>query len=575
MGMYHEKIGYFRDGLGDVLAFGGSANETYNGLLANFESIDVYPSWTEPERAARIVDSFDRLWSDETKRLKVVSFPDVARDLLSKYLVEYGDEPLTSLPDRAALPVASTAGKPGGQLTRPRDFTLRPYQEDAIKAWLSQHGRGILKMATGTGKTKTALTAASHLARVEAGRDKPLVIVVVAPYQHLVDQWAVDVAVFGVAPILVYESSAKWVPLVESALNAAKLGRLGTVVLIATNVSFASDKLQAMLARVQSPLLLIGDEVHNLGAAGLRSKLPPTATYRLGLSATPERWFDESGTNALLDYFGPIAFEMDLERAIELRALCSYEYFPRLIELDDDEMAIYVALSAKIAALMATDETSVEDPDSPLGALLRQRAGVLGHASGKLPALEADLGQHRKDWYQLVYCAEGYKRDEDGAVVDDVSQLRQVTNLIGTDLGLSCHAYVADTPRRTRLALMRRFETGEDLRFLVAMRCLDEGVDIPDARVGYLLASSSNPRQFIQRRGRLLRPAPGKDHAVIYDYLAVPQSGALGGANFELERRLLTREMTRASEFGRLSRNYEDSLRALRPLKERYGLMDL
>jgi superfamily II DNA or RNA helicase len=146
-------------------------------------------------------------------------------------------------------------------------------------------------------------------------------------------------------------------------------------------------------------------------------------------------------------------------------------------------------------------------------------------------------------------------------------------NLVGNQLHLSAHSYVSETPRPERKVLLRRFGAGDDLRALVAMRCLDEGVDIPDARTGYLLASSSNPRQFIQRRGRLLRLAPGKDRAVILDYLAVPPAGT--SINFNVERALLVRELERANEFGKLSENYETTLQVLRPLKERYQLMDM
>jgi superfamily II DNA or RNA helicase len=145
--------------------------------------------------------------------------------------------------------------------------------------------------------------------------------------------------------------------------------------------------------------------------------------------------------------------------------------------------------------------------------------------------------------------------------------------LVGNELHLSGHTYVSETPRGERKVLLRRFGSGDDLRTLIAMRCLDEGVDIPDARVGYVLASSSNPRQFIQRRGRLLRRAPGKDRAEILDYLAVPPAGT--PINFTIERGLLIRELERANEFGKLSDNYETTLQVLRPLKERYQLMDM
>ena len=254
-------------------------------------------------------------------------------------------------------------------------------------------------------------------------------------------------------------------------------------------------------------------------------------------------------------------------------ALTRYLYRPRLVELNDAETNLYVDLTAQIATRIASgEELGKADPNSPLGFLLRQRAGILGHAEGKLAALRDDLSTRANSWFQLVYCAEGRRPTEAGEPPGP-NQLNEVMNLVGNQLHLAAHPYVSETPRKERKLLMRRFGTGDDLRVLVAMRCLDEGVDIPDARTGYLLASSSNPRQFIQRRGRLLRRAEGKDVAEIFDYLAVPPSGT--PINFTVERALLTRELQRANEFGKLSENYETTLEVLRPLKERYQLMDM
>ena len=189
-----------------------------------------------------------------------------------------------------------------------------------------------------------------------------------------------------------------------------------------------------------------------------------------------------------------------------------------------------------------------------------------------MAALEADLKEHRDSWFQLVYCAEGRRPRPFGEVPGE-RQLSEVMQMIGNGLLLSVHDYIGETLRPKRKELLKRFSSGDDLRILAAMKCLDEGVDIPDARIGYLLASSSNPRQFIQRRGRLLRRAEGKTHAVIFDYLAVPPADA--PINFDVERALLIREFQRANEFGKLSENYEETLQVLRPLKERYQLMDL
>ncbi|WP_300578819.1 DEAD/DEAH box helicase family protein [uncultured Nocardioides sp.] len=573
VGIYHEKIGIFRDDLGDLVGFTGSSNETYGGLMANFESVEVYRGWVAGDgtRALRLESDFQALWSNQTPHLTVERFPDVARERLIKL---GGERPSRPLPGRddALTPPPLTVSEPR-RLSLPNWLSVRDYQKDAVTSWLANQGRGILKMATGTGKTKTAMIAATQLGNVLQQREQPLVVLILAPLQHLVDQWISEVEDFGVRPVAVYESSQKWLPVVEEQLAEARMGQRPIVAMVATNASFAGEKFQSVLSRITQPLLVIADEAHNLGSAAYRSCLPPNATYRLALSATPERWFDDEGTDALIDYFGRVVFELGLADAIKMGALTRYLYRPRLVELNDAETNLYVDLTAQIATRIASgEELGKADPNSPLGFLLRQRAGILGHAEGKLAALRDDLSTRANSWFQLVYCAEGRRPTEAGEPPGP-NQLNEVMNLVGNQLHLAAHPYVSETPRKERKLLMRRFGTGDDLRVLVAMRCLDEGVDIPDARTGYLLASSSNPRQFIQRRGRLLRRAEGKDVAEIFDYLAVPPSGT--PINFTVERALLTRELQRANEFGKLSENYETTLEVLRPLKERYQLMDM
>jgi superfamily II DNA or RNA helicase len=572
IGIYHEKIGVFRDEAGDLVAFTGSANETLGGLLANFESVEVYAGWRPGDgaRALRIEEDFEDLWNNRTPNLQVEPFPTVARERLVEIARRSPDNEVPGH-DNALEPTVEVDDRPA-RLAIPNDITVRGYQREAVEAWLAQRGRGILKMATGTGKTKTAMFAACQLAKTLTSREQPLVLLIVAPLQHLVDQWIDEVESFGVRPAAVYESSRRWIPVVEDQLAQARLGQRPVVAMVATNKSFAGERFQAMLSRINQPLLVIADEAHNLGSSAYRSSLPRNATYRLALSATPERWFDDEGTDALLDYFGPVAFELDLGRAIEMGALCRYRYLPRLVELTDVESQRYVDLTAQIARRLARGESLDDDAASPIGHLLRRRAAVLGHAAGKLAQLRRDLLERRDAWYQLIYCAEGSQPVEDGEP-GGPTQVSRVMDMVGNDLQLAAHAYVAGTARADRRVLLRRFGAGDDLRVLAAIRCLDEGVDIPDARVGYLLASSSNPRQFIQRRGRILRRAPGKEMAEIIDYIAVPRDGT--PLNFDVERSLLSRELERTNEFGKLAQNYEATLALLRPLKEKYHLMHL
>ncbi|MDT0270876.1 helicase-related protein [Streptomyces sp. DSM 44915] len=296
----------------------------------------------------------------------------------------------------------------------------------------------------------------------------------------------------------------------------------------------------------------------------------------MGLSATPERWFDDDGTAALREYFGDIVFEMGIGDAIKAGALCRYRYTPVLVELDDEEAELYAEVTVKIAKALSAHQFSDDaDEDSPLGRLLRKRANILGHARAKLPALRGEIAKRHNDWFQLLYCAEGRHPLADGVhgKLDEPTQLDQTLRMVGHELRMPAAKYISDTLREQRRAILRRFSAGNDLQVLLSMRCLDEGVDVPAARTAYLLASSSNPRQFIQRRGRVLRRAPGKDVADIVDFIVVPPDG-IEALHRESERRMVARELSRVTEFARLADNEAATLDTLRPLRQRYGLMD-
>ncbi|MFF3623943.1 DEAD/DEAH box helicase family protein [Streptomyces sp. NPDC002467] len=575
IGIYHEKIGIFRDDQ-DLVAFKGSANETMPGLVGNFESIEVFRTWEPGDRirAVRISQDFDDLWDDRTPLLRVLDFTAAAHTVIQR-CTPASAHATTQLPPLDGALITLPRPETAGRLTIPGELAVRDYQKQAVERWFATGGRGILRMATGTGKTLTALSAAAQLTRVLQKRDQSLLTVVIAPYQHLVDQWCQDVAWFGVQPIRAYESTSSWFGKASSLLDALALGSAPGGVLVTTNATFAAGPMQSILARHRGRLLVIADECHNLGAKRLREKLPTSAAYRLGLSATPERWFDDQGTEALTDYFGGVVFEMGIGDAIRAGALCRYTYTPVLVELDDEEAYLYAEVTEKIAKIIAAEGLSHDtDDDSPLGQLLRRRSNILGHARAKLPALRREITERRNDWYQLLYCAEGrHPLSYDGGDPHEPTQLQQALAMVGAELRMPAAPYTAETKRPERRHLLRQFATGTQLQVLLSMKCLDEGVDVPAARTAYLLASSSNPRQFIQRRGRVLRKAPGKDRADIVDFIVVPPSDA-SDLQRETERRMVARELARVTEFARLADNEARTLDLLRPLRLRYGLMD-
>ncbi|MFE9938936.1 DNA phosphorothioation system restriction enzyme [Streptomyces hirsutus] len=576
VGMYHEKIGVFRDNR-DLVAFKGSANETLSGLVGNFESIEVFRSWDERdrERALRISRDFDDLWEDNTPLLRVMPFTEAA-----KKIIERSSQAMTDLEEKPSIPqggapITITTEDRAGMLTIPAQLQVRDYQKQAVANWFAEQGRGILRMATGTGKTLTALSAAAQVTKVLHKAGEPLLTIVIAPYQHLVDQWSKDVEWFGVHPLRAYESTVAWFPYASQLLDALALKTARGGVIITTNKTFGDAAFQSILGRYRGRLLLIADEAHNLGTRHIRLKLPESAEFRLGLSATPERWFDDEGTAALTDYFGHVVFELGIGDAIKAGALCRYTYTPVVVELDAEETDLYMEITEKIGRILAVQQFS-EQPDekSPLGHLLRKRANLLGHARAKLPALQREIEKRGEDWYQLLYCAEGqHPLSYEGGAPQEPSQIDQVLDLVGNQLQMPAARYTAETKRAERRHVLQRF-ADRKLQVIASMRCLDEGVDVPAARTAYLLASSSNPRQFIQRRGRVLRRAPGKTMADIVDFIVVPPTD-MPDLQDRTERSIVARELARVTEFARLADNEAETLDLLRPLRLRYGLLDI
>jgi DNA phosphorothioation system restriction enzyme len=571
--IYHEKIGIFTDEGGNNVAFTGSANETVGGLIANFESIMVFRSWGETEHyVSEISKNFDALWDNTTPRLRILDFSETSRELLRPYQRSQRPDPEQEIIIDQETPVVKQSpphlDQPVQALNLGTQRPLRPYQEEAIQKWFEAGCRGILEMATGSGKTLTALNAINRLA--DRG---PLIVIISCPYVNLAEQWAREIKNAGIVrPIKAYGSLEKWRKELLAEITALQFGYRKFLPIIVVNRTFLGDSFQNLLCPNRVPHLLVADEMHNLGAENLRKRLNPSIQYRLGLSATPERHMDEDGTQALTDYFGKVVFTYDLERAIRDGNLCKYYYYPILVDLDGEESVEYLELSTQIGKLMARHNRNEPLPQS-LKILLLKRARIMASASGKIPALRKTL-KDLSDNNQLVnkalfYCGDGQvddPQDDDGMV----RQMDAVIQLLGREADLRVRRFTHTETMAQRELLLGDVNTGR-LDGLVAIRCLDEGIDLPDIRMGFLLASSTNPRQFIQRRGRLLRKAKGKTHAEIWDFIITPPPTGEDD-NYNYERSMLNRELKRVQEFCQTAINAESASNVLLPLKRRYSL---
>lgn len=562
-GIYHEKLGVFSDGE-DFVAFTGSPNESSSGLISNFESIDVFCSWKphDYERAAEKQKNFQKLWDNQTKRLRVYSFPEAARRRLLKYRQDKVPErdPEQQLKEGVSV-------VPAGCPRVPASIHMRPYQLGAIQNWVKNNGRGTFKMATGSGKTITSLATAARLYDLVGLQ----ALIVVVPYRHLVSQWSTVCERFGLNPIKCFESRRQWSERLRAQLYSLSSGAQPFLTVITTNASFASTAFQSTLRFFPKKTMIIGDEAHNLGSGHHLAILPETIRFRLALSATPERWFDDEGTEGVYQYFGSVLQpEFTLRDALDQGALTPYRYYPVFVEFTDEEAEEYADLTRKIGRIIAAGVKENRAEPGPLTSLLNRRARLIGSAQNKLTELKRIMQGRLDTAHTLFYCGDGTV--EEPASRETMRHLDAVCRLLGSELNYRVDSYTAETPIEEREDLRLRFERGE-LQGIVAIRCLDEGVDIPLIKTAFILASSTNPRQFIQRRGRVLRPHPDKKIAEIFDFIVIPPE--MPDSDLTVERALLRRELARYVEFADLAQNAGEVRGQLVDLQRRFSLLSL
>ena len=449
----------------------------------------------------------------------------------------------------------STTGLP----RLPPQLKLRKYQHQAIANWFENKGRGTLKMATGSGKTIIALGIATELYQ-QIGLQ---VLLIVCPTQHLVSQWARECRKFNLQPILAMVRVDSWQGELSNQLYNLRNFERSFLTIITTNSTLISASFQSQIAYLPPKTMIVGDEAHNLGSTQIVSALPRNVGLRLALSATPERQYDEWGTEVLLDYFGTIIQpEFTLADAIAQGALVRYYYYPIFVELTEVEAAAYAKLTRRIG--WALQKNPSFQGNDTLTTLLNRRSRLIASAENKLNCLRELMAARLHTSHTIFYCGDGH-------LADDTRQIDAVTHLLGKELGYRVNTYTTATSLEAREGLRRQFESGE-LQGLIAIRCLDEGVDIPAIKTAVILASSSNSRQFIQRRGRILRPHPSKQQATLFDTIVIPPS--LERETWEVEKNLLRKELLRFFTFAQLADNAEEATAQLLTMQEQYGISD-
>lgn len=551
-GIFHEKMGIVIDAEGNKVAFTGSMNETYSGLLQNYESIDVFCSWRDEDydRVNIKENAFDNLWDNLDTAMEVIPFPKVAVERLNSYKLEKTGT--------LCVEIQNEDDSQDVFFKIPDNVDLYDYQREAIESWKNNNYCGIFDMATGAGKTFTALGALSALSK---NLNNHIAVVIVAPYQHLVEQWVEDIIQFNVKPIVAYSyPGQKWRKQFSDAVTAYNVGAIDNFCVIATNATFSLNDFQSILQKFKKNFAFVVDEAHNFGAVKLSSLLPRKARYRLALSATIERFHDEEGTNKLRKYFGKTCISFSLKEAIQKGFLTSYYYHPIVVYLNADEYEQYQEITKTIIRNGGASQENI-DKNPYIEMLLIKRARIISGCKEKVPKLVEVMKPYRTDNYILVYCG-ATKYDNDSSDLkddDEVRQIEEVNKRLYYELGMKVHKFTSEENKEERDEIKRMFASGTELQVITAIKCLDEGVNIPSIKKAFILASSTNPKEYIQRRGRVLRRAKGKEYAEIFDFITLPRP--LEEVQFCSEEELscdlslVRKEFLRMIDFAETARN--------------------
>lgn len=571
LGIYHEKMGLLYDSENNIIAFSGSTNETETAFVLNYEVMDVFCSWQSEFEKKKVMEkelAFHMLWTNADSKVSIIEFPKIAREKLLSYKQNHIDIEI----DRKEFSTTenNNVDKPKNVFRVPDEITFYEYQDEAINRWIDSDAQGIFDMATGSGKTFTALGAISALSLKLKDN---LGVFILCPYQHLVEQWVEDIRRFNVEPLICY-SKYDWKKKFKTLLSDYKLGVVKNFCIILVNASFATPYVQDLLVSLKGNTCIVVDEAHNFGAEKLRKCMLPNFKYRLALSATLERHHDAEGTKCLLDYFKEKCIQFSLDDAIKKGFLTPYYYHPIVVNLEPDELDDYIELTEKVINILKKNPG--EEIPKSAEMLLIKRARIIAGARNKLTALYEIIKKYKDDNNLLIYCGatKVFQDSEDEFDEEDKRQIEAVVNMLGNDLNMRVSMFTSKEDAKERERIKNSFAEGKLLQALVAIKCLDEGVNIPGIRTAFILASSTNPKEYIQRRGRVLRKAIGKDYAVIYDFITLPRdlNSRQPIVNLDCEISLFKREKERLDDFVRLCENASESFKLIDKINAYYQL---
>jgi len=618
VGISHTKTGVFCDGVNKV-GFDGSCNFSRSALIDNIESFTVSCDWdgnTSVATINEIKNEFDLVFTGkdenvvfvpadkvrthiaesfknkELKDLLEDEYKFIQQDIANKSLPKSVIKALDKAKNKVEIEIERI--KKQGEIVEPIDFGKprfpyesgpREYQKQAFENWKNNKQKGLFAMATGTGKTITSLNCLLEIYN-KLGYYKAIILV---PTITLVEQWEKECKKFNFSTIIkVCSKYNNWKSAVANLrlLEMTNTNDNLSYIIISTYASFVRSNVFVELNQFpKNKLLLIADEAHNMSGGLMVQRLSDIKYQRrIGLSATPERQFDDTGNRKLMDFFGcadNYTFEYSMAEAIKNGALCRYYYYPHIVRLTENEMAEYVALTKQIVKIIGFDDAKNQER---LKMLLLIRKRIIHKAVNKLSAFQKIVQQQMKEKgslkYTLVYVPEGNKPDNFDADIFDQSDtlasdpetehlIDDFTRIVrDMDSHIIVRQFTSESIDRD--AMLKGFANGS-IDVLTSMKCLDEGVDVPRSELAIFCASTGNPRQFIQRRGRVLRTHKDKKYAVIHDLIVIPDN-VFDEECYSLEKSLVESELRRVRDFALLSENLNDTNNELQKVLNHYNL---
>lgn len=549
-GLFHQKVGILSDNFGNTLSFSGSINESASAWGKNDEEFKVFKSWNSTkEYLIKDNNKFEEYWNSKRKNVKLFTLPKALKDKLIIFAKDF--EPTSIIRKKQRLEKFETS------------IPLFHYQNTALVQWKKNGFSQLFEMATGTGKTRTALAGIDYL----LGLNKNIITVISTPQSTLSLQWKSELEKLGIEGgeiVIADGNNPKWFMQLQKLLLRQQIGMTDKITIYTTHDTSSSERFTKLIQQYlkkDNINLFIGDEAHWLGAPSLQKALLPKYNYRIGLSATPSRWFDDDGTSLLVNYFGNKSFEFTIEQALteinpltKKHFLVNYYYYIHKVPLSSEETWKYKNETKKIISLKSRTKHD-EKAEENYQRALERRAKIIKNAESKYQELKKilrDIIDKGKMENLIIFVSPEQLEKVSDILLNLNIPFHKLTQSEGTQ-PKEKYGFISE-----REYIIKNFK--EKLyKALIAIKCLDEGIDIPTASIGILMASNTNPREYIQRIGRIIRQSEDKECAYLYD-LCVTTSLDYDSEIGEFEQAIRNKEKIRMKEIAKNAINSAEAL---------------